>query len=682
MDIKNKFNSTAIFCLVNCLLVFIFYFHTLDYSWKHFDENIIFQEAILPIPHSPSEAFEILKLFGPFNHFEASNPFYSNISNLRGTPLDTIFCLFIFSVFKKSAFAYHLFSVILHVINTCFVFFILNKISYKNQFVVSALTLLWALHPANVESVLFATNFGALITYLFCFSFFLYYLNLINHKENTIRKLTFLESALLFLLYLFPLFLNEYSVTLVLILFSYLFAFILFKNPKTSFKDALTLVFTRTLPMLLALVLFVISFLSFPVTRTTQENNLYITLERIFWLSPQIFTHFLKLIFIPIHLSIDQTAFVQFSNSLFEPYAIFCIFLTFVLVFISIISFFYIRQKMFFNLFVLFALFFLSIIPFLHIFSPAYCLCSERYLYFPIFFIVFGIAHIAFHSAGKGLPWQTLTLGILCIFSIQTYTRTLDWKDGITLLKSAVEIAPNNLFKALRTQMQANAAETLKELPYEIDAKEYTKEALLLSNKAFEDFKNDEIKYQKHIPGVIKFYGLDPKTFLAKTAFLSAYCEVALSQDYDKAFKIFSPYADDLPHLDNLILDFYYKISFYTKNTDLAEAILLKSYNQNRLSPILLVALSDLSEYKYNDLDKTKKYLNESFKYFPYDSLTIFGLKRLYQKLNNAEQFAHFSYLYGLRMHDPESLQDAIRVYLALNKKDEAKTILKNANLN
>ena len=61
-----------------------------------------------------------------------------------------------------------------------------------------------------------------------------------------------------------------------------------------------------------------------------------------------------------------------------------------------------------------------------------------------------------------------------------------------------------------------------------------------------------------------------------------------------------------------------------------------------------------------------------SHTYFPYDSLTLYGLKRFFQLTNNAKEFAFYSYLLGLRNHDAQSLEQALNIYIALKDKKKA----------
>lgn len=683
--LEKKSKLTISICAITCLIVFIFFSHSLNSSWKYYDEDIIFNETILPIPSNFSEAVEIIKLFGINNHFIAGNTFYSDISNIRSDPINNLLILFVFLFFQKNAFLYHLLSLSMHVLNTCLLFLIINKItktynysSLSNKlrfFSITALTLLWSLHPANVEPILFASNWPTLLSYTLTFILVYSFLN-IETKRN---KLFFVST---FLLYLITLFICEHSVTLPLILFFYFYATNRFLNQNTSIKESIKTAFKKTLPLFLVLFIFIFYFFFSPLKENIHvitNASLATTLQRIFWLSPHVFFHLVKLALSPLNLSIDQTAHVSLSDELLSTYAVFCFTFMFGLIILSMISFFQIKKKSFFYTFILLAPFFLAILPFLHLISPIYNLSCERYLYAPTFFLIIGISHIllSYTNNIKSLRIPLFSLSIaLIIFSSRAFFRTLDWNDNYSLLKSTINNSPNNLYKGLRLYMLADSIKTFQGETFEKDINRYYQSAEELLNNALVYYKNKKLKYQNNIPEIVKYYGLDPKTLEAKTAFLIAYINYSRDEDPNKAYDTFDPYAENLASFDTTILDFYYKILFLTKNIEKAESILQKNLNIRRLSPILFVALSDLSEYKYKDLEQTKKYLNESRKYFPYDPATLFALKRFYNIQNDANNFAHYSYLFGLRTHNPESLKEAAVIYTALNKKEKAKKII------
>lgn len=681
--LKKKNKLIIIICTITCLFVFIFFYKGLDSSWKYYDEDIIFNETILPIPSNFSEALELIRLFGINNHFIAGNTFYSDISNIRSDPINNLLILFVFFLFQKNAFLYHLLSLSMHVLNTCLLFFIINKITETYNpasiklrfFITAALTLLWSLHPANVEPVLFASNWPTLLSYTLTFILVFCFLNIKTKRS----KLFFITT---FLLYLATLFICEHSVTLPLILFFYFYATNSFLNQNASIKESIKVAFKKTLPLFLVLFIFIFYFFFSPLKENIHvitNASLTTTLQRIFWLSPHIFSHLVKLTLFPLSLSLDQTAHIRLSDELFSTYAVFCFTFMFGLIALAKISFFKVKKRIFFYIFILFVPFFLAILPFLHLISPIYNLSSERYLYAPTFFLIIGISHILLSYTNNikslRIPLSLISI-VLIIFGSRAFFRTLDWNDNYSLLKATINNSPNNLYKGLRLYMLADSIKTFQGETFEKDINRYYQSAEESLNNALVYYKNKKLKHQNNIPEVVKYYGLDPKTLEAKTAFLIAYINYSRDEDPNKAYDTFGPYAENLASFDTTILDFYYKILFLTKNIEKAESILQKNLNIRRLSPILFVALSDLSEYKYKDLDQTKKYLNESCKYFPYDPATLFALKRFYNIQNDANNFAHYSYLFGLRTHNPDSLKEAAVIYTALNNKEKAEKII------
>ena len=691
MKFQAQINSNLISCLLCMLIVFALFQHTLDYAWKNYDEHILYEETILPIPENFSEIFEIIKNIG-FNHyFESANPLYSNISNMRGSPIDVFTCLLFFYLFKTSAFKYHLFSLILHLLNTCLCFFILKKVI--NDFIkiqgakisinilTMLLTLIWALHPTNVETILFATNFGALITYFFSLAIFLYFLH--SRDEFLKNKLFRLSlSICLFIVYSFIILLNEYSILLPILIFLYEIITYQYQNKKIPDLQFLRSTIIKLLPLLTGLCLFSAYFFFTPEIRNNNISNFSLTIQRIFWLSPQIFFHDLKLIILPLKLSLDQTTFVRLSNSLFGKYAIFCFMFMYIPLFLSLISIPFSTKRLGYFTAVIFLPFFISLLPFLHIISPIYNLTSERYLYLPTFFLIFGLTHLianifAQYKKVNSIKLITCTLlfFLTCGFGTRTFLRALDWKDSFTLLDKTSNLAPSSLYKGLREHMilRLLKSDDPKLKPMLNDYYEKTSNSLEM---ALKELKIQEKFYQKNTPPIVKYYGLDPKSLILKCVFLKALTESNYNGDSNKALEILLPQIKNLNLNSTLILDFTYKLFFNTGNIDKAEALLKKALKQNKPKPSLLVAISDLIEYKYKNYALSEKYLLNSFKYFPYDEATLFGLKRLYRNKGNAKEFAHYSYLFGLRTHDKTSYKEACAIYIAIHEEVKAKKIL------
>ncbi len=652
-----KLKKEYLFCLIISIIVFVFFAHTLIYPWKHFDEQIIYNETILPIPKTFSEIFKYIRLFGLNNYFEASNPFYSSISNLRSDPVNFFILLFITCLFQKNAFLYHFLSLTLHIFNTILLFLTLNticpKTPNKTRFIlISLFTLFWALNPLNIESVLFATNWPALLTYCICFLIF--YLSI---QRDTKRGV--LQSATIFVLFLISLFTCEHTITLPVVLFCYIFAQSMHLNKNISIKNALQISIKKTLPLFFAITLFIFYFL-LSQARTnlisSSTNNFQLFLERVFWLSPQIFFHFVKLIIFPLHLTIDQSTLVNLTNTLFEPYSIFCFLLMFTLIILSIISIINSKKSGYFYFFVSFVPFFLSLAPFLHIISPIYNLASERYFYFPLFFLIFGIAHILSFiqinsSTKKNIGIIAVTLLITISFSCKAYIRTLDWKDSASLFMSALKEAKSDLIKGLRMQMLGGVLFSYyNDIASKEAGKRYIEDGLYLLENSLGKLEIERIQHEDELPQIIKFYGLDPKTIQAKTAYLIAFTKLGLQRDVQGAYNLMNPYLKDLSVIDTQILDLYTGLLFSLNKFDEAEHLLLYA-SEKRLSPITLLPLAEIYKSKYKDFSKAESLLKKSFRYFPYDSATLQSLINFYSQTQNPSEYAYYSYLYGIRTH-------------------------------
>ena len=680
---KTRSESLAIFALA--AIVFIFFAHTLSYPWKHFDEQIIYNETIYPIALSLDQVFEYIQRFGLNAYFEASSPFYSSISNLRSDPMNTLTALFVYYFFQKNAFLFHLLSLILHIINSCLLFLIINKIAegftktnfyHKRIFITFILSLCWALNPANIEAILFTTNWGAILSYSFCTLVIYYFINF-NLKTNS-----FINSLVIFFLFLIPAFSTEYSCTLPIILFLYTYAHSQSLETNKGFLTDFTYALKKCLPLFIPLLLFVIYFLSSHINQNhVSENSIPLTIERIFWLSPQIYFHFLKLILFPLHLSIDQTSMVKLSRSFLEPYSIFCTLILSSTLFVSIVSFVFIRKRMFYFSFILTSLFLVSMLPFLHILSPAYCLASERYLYFPTLILTFSVSHIIFFILSKNNAKITnlivfSLLSILLFYGTRSFVRTFDWKDSETLFASSLKTTSNPLFKGLRTAMLGSLL-TNKDLNKSIA---YTQEAIQILENYILELKETEKIYGDNLPKILKTYGLDPRTLQAKTAYLLVYTRLGLNLDLKEAYTILKPYMENKSILDTQILDLYSGILFANNNLDEAEE-LLKPAIQRTASPAILIILSEVYKRKYNDLTRTEELLKKSFKLFPYDPQTLETLKQFYLFANKPNEFAWFSYLHGIRVHSKESLESAYNIFIRLNNYEMANKSLKNIRL-
>lgn len=648
---KKLFLDFALFldAAICIFVIFALYLGTLNRPWIFYDERVIYEELAVPIPSSINEIFEIIKNFGITGNITSSNLLYSSNTVHRPSLFGVPFLLILGLVFKKSAILYHFFNLVLHLINTTFVFLILKTIftnhNLINRLFTILLTLIWSAHPVISESVLLSTNVGANLSYI---AFFALFYDFIKNKEK--NKTSLKRKIILPFYFLMPMLLNEYIIALPLALFAYSFI-------KSNVKTALHETFPYITGLFIYLIYFIFS--SYRFVNPASFNPLVLFLEKGFWLSPQIFLHFLKLIFLPKVLSIDQTMLVHLGKSLFDLYAIFCIAFLLSWIFIPLILFK--LKKISENFLILSWLFYISIIPFSQVLTPTYCLIAERYFYTPLFFIVFGLAHVFSKGASARLaptaPTILIFLSVLLISgATRTYFRTLDWKNNETLLKTTINSSSGLLHKGLRT----------KDLSKDALANKYF-------YKALKELKTEEAKY-KNQPLILKSYGLDTESLLVKNVYylcLNAFEKP--NEDVGKYIKMFNPYIKYYELFDPRTIELYANLLIKNNEIEKAKGVFLYAINKYPTSSFLLISLIRFEREIEKDFIKSKEYLTKALKLYPYSRDILLEAAKQFLTENNMQEYAKYSYLCGLRTHSPFYYREALASYLMLKEVSSAK---------
>src|SRR3989338_6751274 len=189
---KNKDHAFT-FLSVSLLVVLLVYLPSIFRPWLPFDERIIYNEGIAPIPQTLDEVFEIIRVFGINSNIESMNTFFSNNLTIRSDPLSNSINIIISFFLRKNAVLYHILQLFIHLVNTALVWFILYKTSLilcsevNNKYrylIVSLSTVLWSLHSANTEAVLLTTNWIVIFTFTFCFAFIAYEISCMKKKQS------------------------------------------------------------------------------------------------------------------------------------------------------------------------------------------------------------------------------------------------------------------------------------------------------------------------------------------------------------------------------------------------------------------------------------------------------------------------------------------------------------------
>ena len=668
-------------------VVFFIYSFSLFRPWLPFDERLFYNEEFLPIPTSFNEIFEIIKSFVLGSHIVSTNNFFSKHLTLRSDPFAWSILIFILFFFKKNAVLYHLLQLFIHLANSIIVFLIFKKsreifkksLNNFDYLTISIFTVIWALHSANTEAILLVTNWNALLTYTFCLCFIFYET---SKFEKNLFFITKSQAILTSILFFILMFITEYGYTFPVIIFFIVFAYNRIKS-SNSIKEVSINAIKISMPYFIGLFLFFLFSVFKPDSAINNIINshspIYAFIERNLWLVPQLFIHFLKLLFFPKALSLYQSNLVHLSNKLISPYSIFCSLSYLLFLLLPLILFFLYRKKAHGFIYPLIYAFYFSIFPFLHIITPTYCLSADRYCYFPSFVLLLVLIQPIYlllnGQSQKFVKPLFISLSLLVLLlGIRTLFRIQEWNDPYKLYNSAAKIEKNLLYKGQRLNILADyVGEHLKD---QDQMESLLEKSLSCLNKALQDFKTKSQAISQ--PITLKIYGLDYKTLTQKAAYSIA---VIKNDNYreppQNTLAIFEPYIEnDLNSAGISQISFYADLLLKNNEIDKAKYVYKYAYKKYPFVLEISLPLSDLYLNNDNNPDKALKILQESYKYYPNKGMPMYKLLKFYETSNDPLNQAKYAYLLGLREHSVESYQHAAQIYLDINKLQDAKKTL------
>lgn len=687
---KNNKKHYRKYLLSSVFLVFIVYLFSLFRPWQPFDERLFYNETLFPIPQKYDEILEIIRNFVINSHLESMNTFFSNHLTIRSDPVAWSILVFIFYLFKKNAFLFHLFQLFIHLVSTIFAWLIFHRLGQiiinrdheiKNHryhyAAISLFTLIWALHSTNTEAILLVTNWNAVLIYAFCLGFIFYEVNKISKAKSGLKGASTIIISILFFLLMF---LVEYGYTMPLILFFIIFPLTYKQNH--SVKNSFFVSLKQIIPYLIGLFAFVLFSLAKSNSAlislfNTYPSSFYFFIERNFWLTPQIFIHLLKLILFPKTLSTYQSNLINISNSLYEPYAVFCALLYILILVIPFLLFLILRKKDYGYLFLLFYPFYFALFPFLHAIAPTYCLAADRYCYFPSFLFMFFVFALCIQFIRESSYKKTIVIlcTILFLLTTRTLFRTLEWMNPSKLYESAIKVEKNPLYKAQKLIIFADYVGSKGN-------QSLMEESLIKSlqelSRAIKQFKKLSVKY-KDQPLTLKIYGLDFESLILKAAYTIAFVKNDNYLEHPKIIlDFFEPYIKDKLNIAGINqICLYASLLSKDGEKEKAKEILEYGYKKFPYSADIMFSLVNFYFEGEKNLDKAYEILKHAYNYFPNQPRTLYNLLKYYEKKNDLQNQAKFAYLLGLREHSVESYQKAVQIYLALNDLNMSNKTLK-----
>ncbi len=352
----------------------------------------------------------------------------SSQNALAGTyfrPVITAVYSTIYNVFGPRPFFYHFFQLIFHIATTILIYYLFRR--FFKEAISLILALIFLVHPVSVEAISFAsamqevafTLTGIIGLYLF----------VIPSKEGIQTKIDYFKIFLGTCLLLIALLMKETAIVFFVLVFCYL---VFFRRKQTD--------------VLVNYSIFAVILLMVYLLARISSGNLYVQGQGLFPIMrvslitrliniPSIIFYYLKMFFYPMNLAIAQHWVVRTADFQGFWWPLFVVIGFFLLIFLSFPR----RRESSLNLdprlhgndFIFFFLWFLiGLLPHLQI-IPLNMTVAERWFYFPMIGLLGMIGALMIKKNNKSI--MIVGIIIITLFSIRSFIRTLDWRNGLTL---------------------------------------------------------------------------------------------------------------------------------------------------------------------------------------------------------------------------------------------------------
>lgn len=375
--------------------------------------GLVWDDKIYLINNTDLRTLNLGYLFGPNT--------WNN--GLYYRPLTAVYFSLLYSFFNLNPFIYHFLQVVIHITDSALLFFIFKK--FINKQLSFFLSLIFLVHPIQVESVVFISATLSPLSFLFgSIALLLSFRNIVTTKN------TFLIFLLLFVSILI-------KETGVLFFFYVLLYRILFHFKKKE------IAFYFIIDVLLGLVYLFLRYFIGRVSLTTVKGtivpiaglNFFQRLENI----PAIIFYYLKTFFYPVSLAIDQQWIITkvTFNAFFLPLLFDTVFF---LIALSLGIYLFKKKHRLFKSFIFFFLWFVLALGFHVQIFPLDMTVADRFFYYPIAGLLglIGITIITlkpYYSKYKQIYIVSIIFIIFIVIglSLRTIIRNSNWHDEITL---------------------------------------------------------------------------------------------------------------------------------------------------------------------------------------------------------------------------------------------------------
>lgn len=389
-------------------------------------------------------------------------PYYSMAVNYRLGGLDV--------------WGYHFFNLMVHLINTCLVYWIVlllfatpvmkeNKLADKKSWMAFAAALLFVTHPLATQSITYIVQrLASMVTLFYLLSLALYLKGRI--APNSSRYIYFIAAAISAFM-TFTSKENGYTLPLAILLAE--FCFIQTRKIAFSLKDYRVIL---ALSLAAGLVLFALSYFSLSIFASIPPqhgNSFTITSQNYLYTQFSVIVKYIQLLILPIQQNLDYD--FPISNSLFEPRTLFSLLILAALLVLAIVQY---NKNRLLSFCILWFFITLSVESSV---VPIADVIFEHRTYLPSLGFVLLFSYLLFVYAGKWGKWApVMIIAVISIINaVQAHARNRVWKDDGTLYTDVIKKAPT------KARAWGSLADFYRDNGEDAEAMEHYNEAIQLS---------------------------------------------------------------------------------------------------------------------------------------------------------------------------------------------------------
>lgn len=337
-------------------------------------------------------------------------------------PLTVLTDALIYNFSELKPAPYHIFSIMMHILNVILVFFLLRYF-LSNTISIAIATCIFAVHPMHVEAVAWVSDLKDLLYSFFYLSSLIFYIKYLKSKNYSEYRFLLL-SGLMFILSLLS---KSAAVTLPVILFLIDYYF----ERKISIKMVI-----EKIPLFLLSITFgIVNIFSQQAAGAIVKSTTFNYADRFFMACYSLF-YYVYSFFLPLKLC-NLHPFPEKTNEMLpiiyyiSPLIIIIIFS---LIIWSIIKLKILKKEIIFG----FSFFLITIFLVLQFTPFGFAVVSERYTYLPYIglLIILGKFYTYIIETKPNLKFNInlFLIAVIFIFSIVSFQRNKVWKNSIDLI--------------------------------------------------------------------------------------------------------------------------------------------------------------------------------------------------------------------------------------------------------